>query len=201
MIIWLASFLVHSTLWLGAAWLGLRLAPALHPRTRETLWYAAICASLITPTLHAVGPGQFAGLWALPLPAGLRLAAGAVPGAAGIAEPAFSALPAGWDGISVGIWLGISLLLLLHYWARLVALRRLLALHRPGERSDLSWMLHGISRRAGLRRPPRLLESDSLGLPIVVGVGSRAAIHVPTRALPSWIGSSLARCSGMKLRT
>ena len=182
MTLWLLSFLVHSTLWLGAAWLGMRLAPDLHPRTRETVWYTAIAVSLITPTLHAVGPHQFAGLWVLPLPAAWRLPAGVVPGAAGISAAPFSALGTGWQAIAVWAWSVVAEVLLLRYWARLAMLRRWLAPHWAGERGDETRALASISRRAGLRRPPRLRESDSLGIPIAVGVGSRAAIYVPTRA-------------------
>ena len=174
MILWLLSFLVYSTLCLGGAWLALRLAANLHPRTRETLGYTAIAVSFIIPSLHGLGPDQVAGLWVLPLPAVLGSSAGGGIGGVGLSESPFSAL--------VWVVIGVSGVRLLHYWARLAMFRRVIGPHRTGDRGDAARVLHGISRRAGLRQPPRLVESASLRVPIAIGVGSRAAIHVPTRA-------------------
>lgn len=64
---WSLTFAVHSTLWLGLAWLLSRLAPRMHPRTRETIWYTAIGASLIGPSVLALGPGAVDSLWRLAL--------------------------------------------------------------------------------------------------------------------------------------
>ncbi len=37
MMAWFSTFLVHSTLWCGVAWLCLRLFPKTHPGLRETI--------------------------------------------------------------------------------------------------------------------------------------------------------------------
>lgn len=68
MTMWLFTFLVHSTLWCGAAWLGLRLFPRTRARVRETIWYTALAASLITPTVHSLTTPDSA-VWSLPVPA------------------------------------------------------------------------------------------------------------------------------------
>lgn len=47
---WLLTFLVHSTLWLGGAWLLLRLLPRASAALRDFTWRAALLASLLTPT-------------------------------------------------------------------------------------------------------------------------------------------------------
>ncbi|MCZ0935592.1 MAG: M56 family metallopeptidase [Gemmatimonadetes bacterium] len=68
MMAWLLAFLVHSTLWCGGAWLGLRLFPRTHPRLKETIWCTALAASLITPTTRAFVSPE-AAIWRLPAPA------------------------------------------------------------------------------------------------------------------------------------
>ena len=64
---WLLTVLVHSTLWCGIAWLCLRLFPRTHARLRETIWYTALAASFITPTVHSFTSPESA-IWRLPMP-------------------------------------------------------------------------------------------------------------------------------------
>lgn len=64
---WLLTFVVHSTLWCGLAWLSLRLFPAVRARLKETVWYMALAASLITPTAHALISPDSA-IWQFPVP-------------------------------------------------------------------------------------------------------------------------------------
>ena len=74
MILWLVSFLAHSTLWLGAAWLGLRLAPALHPwpansrrRRRSPELHRRALPIPGTPTAPSVpGPPNMSGMSIVP---------------------------------------------------------------------------------------------------------------------------------------
>ncbi len=47
---WLATFLLHSTLWLGGVALLLRLRPGASATLRDFLWRAALVASVLTPT-------------------------------------------------------------------------------------------------------------------------------------------------------
>ena len=62
---WLATFLIHSTLLLGAAWL-LTRRPGLY-RLRDVLWKTALIASLLTTSVHVfLGPVSAAGHSDLP---------------------------------------------------------------------------------------------------------------------------------------
>lgn len=68
MISWLLAFLLHSSFWLGLAWLISRLRPQMHPRVRETLWHTALIACLITPTAQVLAPHGATSFWAVSLP-------------------------------------------------------------------------------------------------------------------------------------
>ena len=184
MIVWLLAFLLHSTFWLGLAWGTTRFAPRMGARTRETVWYTAVLASLIASSVHAVAPDSIASLWSLTLPGALLTSAG-ITTAAGTAAAASSAGPLNvpWEILLVGAWISISSLLLLWYAAQLVALRHRLAREDLPTDSREVALLRGISKRAGLTRSPRLSESENLGSPIAIGFGGRAEICVPTRAL------------------
>ena len=64
---WFLTFLVHSTLWCCLAWLWTRMRPNMNARFRETIWYTAIAASFITPTVQKFAPPDSA-IWQLSLP-------------------------------------------------------------------------------------------------------------------------------------
>jgi len=81
------------------------------------------------------------------------------------------------------LWAGLAGLLLLRYASRLGLLRRRLSAREIIESSPERCALVQLSRRAGLRRAPRLTESDSIGSPLAFGLGRRAEICVPTRAI------------------
>lgn len=49
---WLLTFLLHSTVWLGVAWLLLRRFPALTPSVRDWIWKGVFVGSLLSPTLQ-----------------------------------------------------------------------------------------------------------------------------------------------------
>jgi beta-lactamase regulating signal transducer with metallopeptidase domain len=66
MLIWLYSFLVQSTLFLGAAWLLLKLVPKFSLRSREIAWNTALLASLVGPTLHVMWPNALPTPWQMP---------------------------------------------------------------------------------------------------------------------------------------
>ena len=88
---WLATYLIHSTLLLGAALLVARAVRG--PAVREVLWKGALLGGLVTATLHgALGPRLGVGRFDLPLvqvagPATIALqVGGAVPLAGELAE-------------------------------------------------------------------------------------------------------------------
>ena len=83
----------------------------------------------------------------------------------------------------LGIWFSIAGLLLARYATRVVLLRRRVARKSVTLGSQEWTTLQSLSRKAGLKRPPRLTESEELGSPIAFGIGKLAEICVPTRAI------------------
>lgn len=206
MMAWLLAFLVHSTLWCGIAWLGLRLFPRTHPRLKETIWYTAIAASLITPTARTFVSPE-AAIWRLPAPAfvagversdaeGERGEHDRVSVAASIPAPAGgeahaegeeahgeeAAASRAWSGPAGAAWLTLAGGLLALYLLRLARLRRRLLHREPVADPLASRALARLSRRANLDSPPRLTECHTLGSPLALGVGARREICVPVRA-------------------
>jgi len=57
---WLLTFLLHSTVWLGLAWLLLRQFPAFTPVVRDWIWKGVMLGSLLSPTLQ-VGASSMLG--------------------------------------------------------------------------------------------------------------------------------------------
>lgn len=203
---WLLAFLVHSTLWCGVAWLGLRLFPRTHPRLKETIWYTALAASLITPTARAFVSPE-AAVWRLPAPAFVAGAeqresggergehargdvAASIPAPAGReargegeeAHGEETAASPAWSGAAGAVWLALAGGLLALYLFRLAMLRRRLHHREPVADPRASRALATLSRRAKLDSPPRLTECHTLGSPLALGVGARREICVPVRA-------------------
>ena len=193
---WLFTFLVHSTLWCGVAWLCLRLFPRTHARLRETIWYTALAASLITPVAHTlISPAS--GIWRLPMPS---FVAGAEPahsegergheyGTASISTPSgegahgeATPVSPSWPGAAGTLWLALAGGLLAFHLLRLEKLRRRLVHREPVADPRASHALAALSRGAALDPPPRLTESHNLGSPVALGVGVRREICVPVRA-------------------
>jgi len=56
---WLFTFLLHSTVWLGGAWLLLRWLFSASPATREWIWKGATIGALLSPTLQLTAPQWF----------------------------------------------------------------------------------------------------------------------------------------------
>ncbi len=194
---WLFTFLVHSTLWCGTAWLCLRFFPRTHARLRETIWYTALAASLVTPTTHSfMSPGS--AVWRLPMPS---FAVGAEPphveaergygdGTAAVSTPSREeahgeerGVNPGWLASAGSLWLTLAGGLLALYVLRLETLRRRLVRREPVADSRASQALVALGNKAALDPPPRLTESHNLGSPIALGVGTRREICVPARAL------------------
>ncbi len=210
MMVWLMAFLVHSTLWLGIAWLWSLLRPSMHARVRETIWYTAIAASFITPTAHTfVAPDS--AIWQVPLPAALvsvpeyehaEWEAAVVSWSPGtehgstehrrphgseadadhsVADTAGSST--GWRGAAYWAWLFIVGVLLLFYCGRLEALRRRLGPREIVDNLRARRALIQLARRANLSSAPLLTVSDHLGSPIAIGSGRKAEVCIPARAL------------------
>ena len=56
---WLLTFLLHSTVWLGGAWLALRWLSSASPAAREWIWKGATIGALLSPTLQLTAPQWF----------------------------------------------------------------------------------------------------------------------------------------------
>ncbi len=223
---WLLAFLVHSTLWCSIAWLGLRLFPRTHPRLRETIWYTALAASLITPTARTFASPE-AAIWRLPAPSfvvGAERAhaegeqgehdranvaaptparpAGEIRGereaAHGEGEAAHSDAAASpvWFRSAGAAWLLLAGGLLAFYFLRLAMLRRRLLHREPVANPRASRALATLSRRAELDSPPRLTECHTLGSPLALGMGTRREICVPVRAFHELDDGELAALLG-----
>ncbi len=196
MTVWLFTFLVHSTLWCGAAWLGLRAFPGPHARLRETIWYTALAASLITPTVHTVTRPDSA-VWRLPMPSVVAggehgsdeepshgNGAASVPVAAdGDAHREEDAANASWLPAAGILWSVLAGGLIALYLLRLKRLRRRLRDREPVTDPRASRALAALGGRAALARLPRLTESHNLGSPVALGVGTSREICMPVRAL------------------
>ncbi len=193
---WLFTFLVHSTLWCGVAWLGLRLFPNTHARLRETIWYTALAASLITPTVHSLTPPDSA-VWRLPVPAFVAGGEHGSGGELGHGEGAARASTPGGEEAHGGeaasapgrlastgtVWVVFAVGLLALYILRLERLRRRLGDREPVTDPRASRALATLGGKAALHPPPRLTESHNLGSPVALGIGTRREICVPVRAL------------------
>ena len=200
MTVWLVAFLVHGTLWCGVAWLFLRLFPKARARVRETIWYTAIAASLITPTVHSLASPD-AAVWRVPVPAfivggehGAEWDPGHRDGAASVALPGSeeahgeeaheeAAFAPGWLAAAGTVWVVFAVGLLAFYILRLGQLRRRLGDREPVTDPRASRALATLGSKAALNPPPRLSESHHLGSPVAFGVGTRREICVPVRAL------------------
>ena len=191
MTVWLITFLVHSTLWCGVAWLCVRLLPGSRARVRETIWYTALAASLITPTVHSLTSPDSA-VWRLPVPAFIVGGEHSAEGEPGHGDrPAHreeahgeeAAVVPGWPASAGTAWIVFAGGLLALYILRLERLRRRLGDREPVRDPRASRALATLGDKAALSPPPRLTESHKLGSPVALGVGTRREICVPVRAL------------------
>lgn len=205
---WAATYLLHSTLLLGAAWAVSRALAGRSLRLEERLWKAALVGAIVTATIQtgvaslpavpaaapALGSADAAPAVA-PAPAGIHGPAAAsavsepiarsVTGAAATPDPRLSRLAAllpGWQRSALGAWAFGALLLvssLAVRWARLrVRLRR----RRDVEAGAPRRLLDRLLETTASRRRVRLTGSSALPVPVALGVGEQE-ICLPRRAL------------------
>ncbi len=175
----LATYLVHSTLLFGLAWLLTATVFRSRPGISEVLWRTALVGGLATTALHACGELPFVGSpgWTMPtLPTLLEAtspAVEAVTAAVPIAIPhviesAVVAEPL-WPQatlLTVGSLCSLAVLLLC---GSCFGVRR--RLRRRDEITDpsLTNTLRELERTAGLKRPLRLTRCPELASPIALG--------------------------------
>ena len=193
---WLITFLLHSTLWCGLAWLSLRLRQKTDAQLREMVWHTAIAASLLTPAVQTFTSPE-AAFWRVPLPVLATSSEGghsererghkrALASASADGEERHGeelAATNAWRGFANGAWLTIAAGLVLYYLVRLERLRRRLRRRETVQDTRASCALEALSRNAGLSSVPRLTESDNLGSPVALGIGASRGICLPVRAL------------------
>ena len=205
-LVWLSTYLLHSTVLLGAAWALSRLPALAGPATQDALWKAAILGGVVTASVFA-GGGGWAEWDVLPaatpdVPAAEAAFSTVVTDEAFVlhdfsagegfvfAEP--SPMPAGSDAplqpLSVPALLG----LLWALGATIEGLRRTrhhrrfldaLGIRARVEEGDAPLVLADLAHRAGVRRPVRLTTSAVLRSPVALDGWRRAEVCVPGAAL------------------
>jgi len=175
---WLATYLVHSTALLSAAWLVDRLAGRRLPAIAETAWRAALVGGLLSATLHsAAQPGlvlrPLAARAAPPAGHGMTTAATVpLPTAGPASQPHPSGLST--DRVAHALpslaaigWASGAVLLLVRLGASAAALRELLRRRRPRPPGRL---VRRLARSLGVRRPVAVSTSMEIPVPFTTGV-------------------------------
>lgn len=194
---WVLTYLAHSTLLLGVAWLLSRWVGAERLRLRERIWKTALFGGLLTAAVQVgfdVAP--LAGRLALGAPAESVLVeapAAEMTGEVSLEPAVLTALAAptgseslaerfSWQRLLLGVWItggALGVVLLLFAWRRIADF---LAGRRRLRRGPAVEILERLSAAAGLRRPPRLCASHRLRSPATVGVFA-PQVCIPYRAL------------------
>src|SRR6266480_4625512 len=190
---WLLTYLIHSTVLLGVAWLVTR-PRRLEPAARELLWKVALVAGLVTGTIQS--------RLALSTPAAVTLPVATLPQAAPLNPPAAPTLDAGTEPgaqptlhqatgatgsrapslalVVVLLWGAIALGSSLYYVARRLILVGRLADRRTVSDGPLAATLAELQRTAGYRRRVHLTMARTISSPVALGLSE---ICVPELAL------------------
>ncbi len=199
---WLLTYLIHSTVLLGVAWLVTRRR-RLEPAASDLLWKVALLAGLLTGTIQS--------RLDLSAPAAVTLPAATLPRTAALGQPA---APATEDPVGPGtpgsrpgsvgptpsrapslplvvvlLWGAIALGWSLHYVARRLILVGRLADRRTVSDGPLAATLAELQRTAGYRRRVHLTMARTISSPVALGLSE---ICVPELAL-SDLGSEQQR--------
>jgi len=189
---WLLTYLIHSTVLLGVAWLVTRRR-RLEPAAVEVLWKVALVAGLVTGTIQS--RLQLGTHTAVTLPAA------ASPAAPGVREPAIvpgnespvgttsptsrtsttsAALRAALPLLTVLLWAAVALGSSLYYVARRLILVGRLADRRTVSDGPLAATLAELQRTTGYRRRVQLTMARTISSPVALGLSE---ICVPELAL------------------
>jgi len=178
---WLLTYLVHSTILLGAAWLVSRILADRRLALQEILLRTALIGGLLTTTLQVgVGIEPVGGALAIDGLArsdtfaavsarndGITTSV-AAPNTALSTPPSVSDRMRGfWPIVLLSLWGGGSLLALLIIGRSVLDLRRLLTTRRfrPAGR-----LVERLATAMGLRRPVRLSTSAAISVPFATGI-------------------------------
>src|SRR5438067_3742546 len=192
---WLLTYLIHSTVLLGVAWLVTR-PRRLEPAARELLWKVALVAGLVTGTIQS--------RLQLRTHAAVTLPAAASPAAPSVREPAIvpsnespvgttsptsrtsttsttsAALRAALPLLTVLLWAAVALGSSLYYVARRLILVGRLADRRAVSDGPLAATLAELRRSTGYRHRVHLTMARTISSPVALGLSE---ICVPELAL------------------
>ena len=206
---WAATYLLHSTLLLGAAWAVSRALDGRSLRLEERLWKAALVGAVVTatiqtgvaslpavaaaaPALEATGasaasaapvtPRGASALPAAPEPIGTLAATAATAATPDPQLSRLSALLPGWQRQALGVWALGALLLVAALAVRWACLRVRLRRRQDVEAGVPRRLLDRLLETTSSRRRVRLTGSSALPVPVALGVGEQE-ICLPRRAL------------------
>src|SRR5436309_8334321 len=191
---WLLTYLIHSTVLLGVAWL-VTQRRRLEPATSDLLWKVALLASLVTGTIQS--------RLELATPAAVRLPLATLPQTAPLNQPpapvSDPANPSGQPPATVRdatggsvsrapslplvvvlLWGAIALGSSLYYVARRLILVGRLADRRLVSAGPLAATLAELQRTTGYRRRVHLTMARTISSPVALGLSE---ICVPELAL------------------
>jgi Zn-dependent protease with chaperone function len=203
---WMLTYLLHSTLLLGLAWLVSKPLSRWSVSAEEAVWKLALVGALFTASIQlAAGWQPLAGRWNLGASSAVPVATLAVPAPAAMdlpavpearlailramektAEPVPAPVPS-WrtpslSVLALGTWAFGALLLLSAFGRSYLRLGRRLS-HRPRVvGGDLHRQLQALVAEAGLDGSVRLTCSSRVPVPVALGL-REPEICVPPRAL------------------
>src|SRR6058998_3648543 len=185
---WLLTYLIHSTVLLGVAWLVTRRR-RLEPAASDLLWKVALLAGLVTGTIQS--------RLELSTPAAVTLPVATLPQAARPNEPPGATGPGRKPGVSentgasvtapspsrapslplvvVLVWGVIALGSSLHYVARRLILVGRLTDRRTVSDGPLAATLAELQRTAGYRRRVHLTMARTISSPVALGLSELGA--------------------------
>ncbi len=189
---WLLTYVIHSTVLLGVAWLVTRRG-RLDPAASDLVWKVALLASLVTGTIQSrlelSTPVATLPQVALLTPPAAATDPGRQPGVSqGTGTPANAETPgfrpgSAWPSLPlvvVLLWGLIALASSLYYVARRLILVGRLADRRPVAGGPLASMLADLQRTSGYRRRVQLTMARTISSPVALGLSE---ICVPELAL------------------
>ncbi len=157
---WLLTYLIHSTVLLGLAWLVTRRL-RLEPAASDLLWKVALLAGLVTGTIQS--------RLQLTPPAAVTLPVTTLPQAAPLSQPA-----------ALALWGFVALASSLYYVGRRLILVGRLADRRTVSDGPLAATLADLQRTTGYRRRVHLTMARTISSPVALGLSE---ICVPELAL------------------
>jgi len=199
---WLLTYLMHSTVFLGLAWLCARGLSRRRPALEEAVWRFALIAGMVTASVQlASGYQPLGGQWGLHglnemneqaaapsvsiAPMGSSAAAPVAPihhapvtASAPLSAPA---RPFPWAALFAGLWSVVALGLGARWLAAHMVLRRRLRARPEVVGGDMHALLRRLTGETGIGSV-RLTCSSRLPVPIALGLRS-PEICVPPRAL------------------